>query len=247
VESEMELPFAGLQQLCASLLAGLDRLPAPQQDALETAFGLSSGVPPDRFFVGLAALGLLSDMSQERPLLCLIDDAQWLDGVSAQVLAFVARRLHAEAVALLFATRGTRERDELIGLPELRLAGLSVGDARELLLSVIGGRLDEPVADRIVAETRGNPLALLELPSASTSDELAGGFGVPATLHRRLEESFRQRVARLSADAHWLLLLAAAEPVGDPALLRRASARLASTSRLRRRPRPTACWSWARM
>jgi DNA-binding CsgD family transcriptional regulator len=226
VESEMELPFAGLQQLCAPLLAGLDRLPAPQQNALETAFGLSSGTPPDRFFVGLAALGLLSDMSQERPLLCSVDDAQSLDGVSAQVLAFVARRLHAEAVAVLFATREASERDALNGLPELRLEGLSNTDAQELLLSVIAGRLDEPVADRIVAETRGNPLALLELPRRSTPDELAGGFGLPATLPGRIEESFRQRAERLPADTRSLLLLAAAEPVGDPALLWRASARL---------------------
>ena len=226
VESEMELPFAGLQQLCAPLLAGLDRLPAPQQNALETAFGLSSGTPPDRFLVGLAALGLLSDMSQERPLLCSIDDAQWLDGVSAQLLAFVARRLHAEAVALLFATRGAGEEDALNGLPELRLEGLPVADARELLLSVIAGRLDEPVADRIVAETRGNPLALLELPRRSTADELAGGFGLPGTLPRRIEESFRQRVGRLPSDTQRLLLVAAAEPLGDPTLLGHAAALL---------------------
>jgi DNA-binding CsgD family transcriptional regulator len=226
VESEMELPFAGLQQLCAPLLAGLERLPAPQQNALETAFGLSSGTPPDRFFVGLAALGLLSDMSQERPLLCSVDDAQSLDGVSAQVLAFVARRLHAEAVALLFATREASERDALNGLPELRLEGLSNTDAQELRLSVIAGRLDEPVADRIVAETRGNPLALLELPRRSTPHELAGGFGLPATLPGRIEESFRHRAERLPADTRSLLVLAAAEPVGDPALLWRASARL---------------------
>jgi AAA ATPase domain len=226
VESEMELPFAGLQQLCAPLLDGLERLPAPQQNALETAFGLSSGTPPDRFFVGLAALGLLSNMSQERPLLCSVDDAQWLDGVSAQVLAFVARRLHAEAVALLFATREASERDALNGLPELRLEGLSNTDAQELLLSVIAGRLDEPVADRIVAETRGNPLALLEPPRRSTPDELAGGFGLPATLPGRIEESFRQRAEWLPANTRSLLLLAAAEPVGEPALLWRASARL---------------------
>jgi DNA-binding CsgD family transcriptional regulator len=227
VESEMELPFAGLQQLCAPLLAGLERLPAPQQNALEIAFGLSSGTPPDRFFVGLAALGLLSAVSQERPLLCSIDDAQWLDGVSAQVLAFVARRLQVEAVALLFATRGASERVELNGLPELRLEGLSVADARELLLSVIGGRLDKPVADRIVAEAQGNPLALLELPRHSTPDELAGGFGMPATLPGLIEASFRQRVERLPAETQRLLLLAAADPVGDSGLLRRAAEELA--------------------
>ena len=227
VESEMELPFAGLQQLCAPLLAGLDRLPGPQQNALETAFGLSSGTPPDAFFVGLAALGLLSDMSQERPLLCSIDDAQWLDGVSAQVLAFVARRLRAEAVALLFATRGASERVELKGLPELVLERLSVADSRELLLSVIEGRLDEPVTARIVAEAQGNPLALLELPRRSTPDELAGGFGLSATPPGRIEESFRQRVERLPAETQRLLLLAAADPVGDSGLLWRAAEGLA--------------------
>jgi DNA-binding CsgD family transcriptional regulator len=229
VESEMELPFAGLHQLCAPLLAGLDRLPAPQQNALETAFGLSSGTPPDRFFVGLAALGLLSDVSEERPLLCSIDDAQWLDGVSAQALAFVARRLQAESVVLLFATRESSEPDELTGLPELLLKGLSDAQARKLLAAVIPGPLDQRVANRIVAETKGNPLALLELPRGLTTAELAGGFGLPDALplSGRIEESFRQRVERLPAETRRLLLLAAADPVGDPGLLWRAGKKLA--------------------
>jgi DNA-binding CsgD family transcriptional regulator len=227
VESEMELAFAGLHQLCAPLLDGLARLPAPQEAALETAFGLSTGTPPDRFFVGLAVLGLLSDTARERPLLCVVDDAQWLDGVSAQVLAFVARRLQAESVAVLFATRGAEEPDDLTGLPELVLEGLSDADARDLLASVIPGPLDVEVADRIVSETQGNPLALLELPRG-VAPEMAGGFGLPDAmpLSGRIEERFRQRAERLPAETQRLLLLAAAEPVGDPGLLWRAAERL---------------------
>jgi DNA-binding CsgD family transcriptional regulator len=228
VESEMELVFAGLHQFCAPLLDGLERLPVPQQDALATAFGLSSGTPPDRFFIGLAVLNLLSDMAQDRPLLCVIDDAQWLDAVSAQALAFVARRLQAESVVLLFATREAHERDELNGLPEVVLGGLPDADARELLTSVIPGPLDERVADRIVAETQGNPLALLELPRGLTPAELAGGFGLPDALplSGRIEESFRQRVERLPLETQRLLLVGAAEPIGDPALLWGAAQRL---------------------
>jgi DNA-binding CsgD family transcriptional regulator len=229
VEWEMELPFAGLHQLCAPLLDRLDRLPPPQQSALETAFGLSAGTPPDRFFVGLAVLGLLSDTARERPLLCVVDDAQWLDGVSVQALAFVARRLQAESVAVLFATRGAEEPDELTGLPELPLEGLPPADARDLLASVIPGPLDVEVADRIVSETQGNPLALLELPRGVAPAELAGGFGLPDTLplSGRIEESFQQRAERLPAETQRLLLLAAAEPVGDPGLLWRAAKWLA--------------------
>ena len=227
VESERELPFAALHQLCFPLLDGLERLPPPQRDALATAFGLSTGTPPDRFIVGLAVLGLLSDAAHE-PLLCLVDDAHWLDRVSAQVLAFVARRLQAESVALLFATRTTSDDDPLAGLPELLLDGLSNADARELLITATPGRLDDRVAERIVAETHGNPLALLELPRTATPAELAGGFGLPATLPLpgRIEESFNQQIERLSPETHRLLLLAAADPVGDPALLRRAAALL---------------------
>ncbi len=162
VESEMELAFAALQQLCAPMLDKLAGLPDPQRDALGVAFGLTAGAAPDRFLVGLAALSLLSEVAEQQPLLCVIDDAQWLDRASAQALAFVARRLLAEPVALVFATREPGE--EFRGLPELPVGGLREGDARELLGSVIGGPLDERVRDRIVAETRGNPLALLELP-----------------------------------------------------------------------------------
>ena len=228
VESEMELPFAGLHQLCATLLDRLDRLPPPQRDALGTAFGLTSGTRPDRFLVGLAFLSLLSDAADQEPLLCLIDDAQWLDQSSAQVLAFVARRLKAESIALVFAEREPGELDSLAGLPELRLEGLSDVHARELLGSVVSGPLDERVAERIVAETHGNPLALLELPHGSSPAELAGGFSVTAALPlpSLIEESFRERVERLPAESQRLLLLAAAEPIGDPALLWRAAERL---------------------
>jgi DNA-binding CsgD family transcriptional regulator len=232
VESEMELAFAGVHQLCAPLLDGVARLPDPQQDALETAFGLSAGAAPDRFFVGLALLSLLSETAGERPVLCVVDDVHWLDRASAQVLAFVARRLHAESVGLLFATRTISERDELSGLPELALEGLAESDARELLRSVIPGPLDVTVADRIVAEAQGNPLALLELSRPSTPDQLAGGFGVPETqpLLGRMEAEFRQRIERLPEETQLLLLLAAADPLGDPALLWRAAAELGLTS-----------------
>jgi hypothetical protein len=228
VESEMELAFAGLHQLCAPLLAGLDRLPPPQRDALSTAFGLTSGTRPDRFLVGLAFLSLLSDAADQEPLLCLVDDAQWLDQSSAQVLAFVARRLKAESIALVFAEREPGELDALAGLPELRLEGLSDVHARELLGSVVSGPLDERVAERIVAETHGNPLALLELPHGSSPAELTGGFTVTAALPlpSLIEESFRERVERLPAESQRLLLVGAAEPIGDPTLLWRAAERL---------------------
>ena len=159
VESEMELAFAALHQLCAPMLDKLERLPDPQREALGVAFGLNTGAAPDRFLVGLAALSLLSEAA-EQPLLCVIDDAQWLDRASALVLGFVARRLLAEPVALVVAAREPGE--EFRGLPELVVEGLGVDDARELLSSVFRGPLDERVRDRIVAETRGNPLALLE-------------------------------------------------------------------------------------
>ena len=199
VESEAELAFAGLQQLCAPMLELRDRLPPPQRDALETAFGLSGGASPDRFLVGLAVLGLVAEMAADEPLVCLVDDAQWLDQMSAQTLAFVARRLRAERVALLFAVREPSEGRDFEGLPELRVSGLGDGDARALLDSVITGPLDERVRDRIVAETHGNPLALLEMPRGLTPEELAGGFGLPdaAALTGRIEESFRRRLMPL--------------------------------------------------
>ena len=228
VESEMELPFAGLHQLCTPLLAGLDRLPPPQRDALGTAFGLTSGARPDRFLVGLAVLSLLSDGAEERPFLCLIDDVQWLDQSSLQVLAFVARRLEAESIVLVFAVRESGELDALAGLPELQLEGLTDAHARELLASVVSGPLDERVGERIIAETHGNPLALLELPHGSSPADLAGGFALTAALPLpgRIEESFRRRVERLPAASQRLLLVGAAEPTGDPTLLWRAAERL---------------------
>src|SRR3954465_12653254 len=215
VESEMELAFAALQQLCAPLLDRLDRLPAPQHDALGVAFGLSAGPAPDRFVVGLAALSLLAEVADEAPLLCVVDDSQWLDRASAQALAFVARRLVAESVVMVFGTREPSE--ELRGLPELHVEGLGDSDARALLDSVLKGPLDERVRDRFVAETHGNPLALLELPRGLTPAGLAGGFGVPSAqaLSGRIEESFRRRLALLPATTQRLLLLAAAEPLGD--------------------------------
>ena len=228
VESEMELPFAGVHQLCAPLLEGLTRLPTPQREALGTAFGLSAGARPDRFLVGLALLSLLSDAAEEQPLLGLIDDAQWLDRSSAQVLAFVARRLEADSIVLLFAERGPGELDELAGLRDLELDGLTDTHARELLASVLAGPRDERVRERLIAETRGNPLALLELPHGLPPAELAGGFAVDSALPLpgRIELSFRQRVERLPADSGRLLLVAAAEPIGDPTLLWGAAERL---------------------
>ncbi|MDX6226059.1 MAG: hypothetical protein QOE64_2435, partial [Frankiales bacterium] len=226
VESEMELALAALHQLCAPVLDRLERLPGPQRDALETTFGLSAGAAPDRFFVGLATLSLLSDVAQERPLLCMIDDAQWLDRASAQALAFVARRLQAESVVMVFATR--EPSDELTGLPVLVVEGLRHADARKLLASAIPGRLDERVADQLVAEARGNPLALLELPRGLSSTQLAGGFGLPGalSLEGRIEESFQLRLEALPEDTQRLLLVAAAEPAGDLTLVRRAAERL---------------------
>ena len=215
VESEMELAFAALQQLCAPMLDKLAGLPDPQRAALGVAFGLTTGAAPDRFLVGLAALSLLSEAAEQQPLLCVIDDAQWLDRASAQVLAFVARRLLADPVALVFATREPGE--EYRGLPELLVGGLREGDAQELLGSVVTGPLDEQVRDRIVAETRGNPLALLELPRGVTPAELAGGFGLPGVpgLSGRIEDNFRRRLELLPAATQRLMLVAAAEPAGE--------------------------------
>ena len=227
VQSDMELAFAGLQQLCAPLLDRRDRLPEPQRDALTTAFGLSAGTTPDRFLVGLAVLSLLAAAAEDEPVVCLVDDAQWLDRVSAQTLAFVARRLMAEPVALVFASREASG-EELTGLPELTIRGLRNDDARALLDSAILGRLDERVRDRIVAETRGNPLALLELPRDITAAELAGGFALPdaGPLAGQIEQSFLRRIHSLPIQTQRLLLTAAAEPVGDAPLLTRAVQRL---------------------
>jgi DNA-binding CsgD family transcriptional regulator len=226
VESEMELAFAALHQLCGPVLDRVDRLPGPQGDALATTFGMSAGPAPDRFFVGLAVLSLLSEVAGQQPVLCVVDDAQWLDRASAQALGFVARRLFAESVALLFAAR--EPGDELAGLPELVVEGLQDADARRLLKAVIPGRLDERVADQLLAETAGNPLALLELPRGLSAAQLAGGFALPGALSvpGRIEESFLQRLAALPEDTQRLALVAAADPTGDPALLWRAAERL---------------------
>jgi DNA-binding CsgD family transcriptional regulator len=226
VESEVELAYAGVHQLLTPMLDRLQRLPAPQRAALRTAFGLGPGSAPDRFLVALAVLSLLADVAEEHPLVCLVDDAQWLDRASAQVLGFVARRLVAESVGLVFAARVPG--DELAGLPELVVQGLGEADARKLLEAALTGPLDAGVRDRLVAETSGNPLALLELPRGLTPAELAGGFALPDTmpLAGRIEDSFRRRLDALPADTRALLLVAAADPVGDPVLVWRAAERL---------------------
>ena len=222
VESEMELAYAGLHQLCAPLLDRLDRLPAPQREALRIVFGLSAGQPPDRFLVGLAALSMLSEAAEERPVLCVVDDAQWLDQSSALTLAFVARRLLAEPIGLVFAARDPG--DQLRHLRELSVVGLRNGEARALLSSAVRFRLDEQVRDRIVAETRGNPLALLELPRALSATELAGfGMGSVAALSNGIEESFRRRLMALPEETRRLLLIAAADPLGEPTVVWRAA------------------------
>src|SRR5579864_1904225 len=225
VQADMELPFAGLQQLFGSMLGSLERLPGPQRDAVEVAFGLRSGPAPDRFELGLGILGLLAEVAEQEPLVCVVDDAQWLDQASARTLAFVARRLMAESVALVFAVREPAEEQTFAGLPELIVGGLNDEHARAVLGLAIAGRVDERVVDRIVAETRGNPLALLELPRGLSAAELAGGFRVSPTqpISARLEESFLGRVRSMPDRTQRFLLLAAAEPTGDPALLMRAA------------------------
>ena len=229
VQSEMELAFAGLHQLCAPMLEHLehmDRLPVPQRDALRTAFGISAGPPPDRFLVGLAVLGLLSEVAGDPPLVCVVDDMQWLDRASAQALGFAARRLAADPVGLVFAARVPGE--ELTGLPQLEVTGLRDSDARALLESVLPGPLDARVRDLIIAETGGNPLALLELPRGLSPAELAGGFGLPGAppLSGRIEDSFRRQLEVLPAQTRRLLHLAAADPSGDRSLVWRAAGRL---------------------
>ena len=229
VQTEMTLPFAGLHQLCAPMADHLDRIPAPQRDALRTAFGLAAGPPPDRFLVGLAVLSLFCDVAGKRPLICVIDDEQWLDQASAQALGFVARRLAADPVGVVFAAR--EPGDALTGLPELHVQGLPDDEARALLDAALGGPLDVRVRDLIVAETQGNPLALLELPRGMTTTELAGGFGLLAArsgagLPGRIEGSFRRQLEALPAQTQRLLLLAAAEPYGDLSLVWRAADRL---------------------
>ena len=228
VESEMELAFAGLHQLCAPFLDRLERLPGPQRDALSTAFNLRDGDTPDRFAVGLAVLSLLSEVAGERPLVCVVDDAHWLDRASAQALTFVARHLAAKPAAVVFAVREPGHEQDLSGLAELVVRGLADGAARALLESAVTGPLDERVRDRIVAETQGNPLALLELARGVTPEELAGGFVSPRAPgpSSRIEESFRRQLTPLPPATRLLLLVAAAEPLCDPVLVWRAANQL---------------------
>jgi DNA-binding CsgD family transcriptional regulator len=228
VEAEMELPYAGIHQLCAPMLPRLAALPQPQQDALRVALGLASGQVPERFVVGLAVLGLLSAEAEERPLLCLVDDAQWLDAASGLILGFVARRLSAESVAIVVAVREPSARQDFDGLPDLPLHGLTNEDARTLLSRAVAGPLDDRVRDRLVAETRGNPLALLDLPRSASAAGLAGSFELVAVtdLQRHLEDQYVERVNQLPELTRRLLLLAAAEPTGDATLVWRAAHRL---------------------
>ncbi len=226
VESEMELAYAALHQLCLPMVDRLDRLPAPQRDALRVAFGLSAGSAPDRLLIGLAVLSLFSEFAEDQPLVCVIDDLQWLDRATAQVLAFLSRRLIADPVALVMATRTPDP--EMDGLPTLEVGGLPEADARALLDQAWTAPLDERIRDQIIAETGGNPLALMELPRDLTDEDLAGGFGMPSAprLSGRIEESFQRRLAALPEQTRQLLLIAAAEPTGDSALVWRAAAQL---------------------
>jgi DNA-binding CsgD family transcriptional regulator len=231
-ESEIELAFAGLHMVCAPLLDRLEHLPAPQRHALEKAFGLTAGDPPDRFLIGLAVLSVLAEVAEERPLICLVDDAHWLDRASARALAFVARRLLAEPVGMVFTTRDGADTPGLGGLPELAVRGLADADAHELLEAGLHAPLDRAVMDRIVADTHGNPLALLELPRAMTPAELAGGFGLPGRMSvtSRIEAGFLRRISLLPAATQRLVLLLAVEPVGDPLVVWRAARSLGMAS-----------------
>jgi DNA-binding CsgD family transcriptional regulator len=225
VESEMAFAYAGLHRVCLPMLDNLDNLPGPQRDALGTVFGLTSGPPPEPFLLALAVLGLLTDAADDSPLVCLVDDAQWLDPSSALTLEIVARRLDADAVAMVFAVREPAAVPLLAGLPELQLGGLGDEDARALLDSVTTGALDERVRDRVIAESRGNPLALLELPRGLSATELELGFGShdSATMATRIEQGFLRQLQQVPADTRRLLLAAAVEPLGDVTLLWRAA------------------------
>lgn len=224
-ESEVELAYSGLHQLCGPMLDHLGRLPVPQRNALETVFGRSTGPTPDRFLVGLATLTLFAEVAEQQPLVCIVDDAHWLDQASAQILGFVARRLLAERVALVCAARTDIGNDVLAGIPELSIRGLGDSDARALLLDNVHGPLDAAVCEQIIAESHGNPLALLELPRTWNAADLAGGFGLPRSrpIAGKIEQSYVERLVELPCDARLLLLTAAAEPLGDPAVLHRAA------------------------
>ncbi len=230
IQAEMELPFAGIERLCAPMLGRLEVLAQPQQNALRVAFGVASGDAPDRFLVAVAVLNLLSATAEQRPLMCLVDDAQWLDAVSVEALGFVARRLVAEPMAMIFSVREPITTRALDGLPQLVVEGLDEPDARALLSRAVPGRLDDHVCDRIIAETGGNPLALMELSQRMTPSERAGGFAPPAAsdLPSRLEERYLRRVVGLPEATQRLMLLAAAEPLGDAALLWQAAERLST-------------------
>ena len=232
VESEMELAYSSLHQLCVTMLDHLERLPVPQRAALETVFGLSEGPAPDRFLVGLATLTLFADVSEEQPLVCIVDDSQWLDQASARVLAFVARRLLAERVAIVCGARTGLGDSVMAGLPELLVGALNDRDARALLLENLIGPLDAAVCDQIVAESHGNPLALLEFPRTWSVAELAGGFGFPEShpIASKIEEGYVRRLHRLPSDAQLLVLVATAEPLGDPVLLHTAQETLSTGS-----------------
>lgn len=226
VEAEMELPLAALHQLCAPMLDRLELLPAPQREALQVTFGINAGPVPERLLLGLAVVSLLSEVAVERPLVVILDDAQWLDRASLQILAFVARRLGEESIAIVIGTRELSP--EFAGLSELVIEGLRDEDARALLASVMTGPIDARVLDQFLAETRGNPLALLELRHGLAAAELAGGFALPGAnaLSGSIEESFLRRIEVLPAQTRRLLLLAASDPLGDPVLVGRAADRL---------------------
>ena len=228
IQSEMELSYAGLHQLCSPLLSGLDQLPEPQRNALGAAFGLRAGTAPDPFLVGLAALTLLAHAGADQPLVCLVDDAQWLDQASSLTLGFVGRRLLAESVVLVLAVREPVARESFAGVPDLTVDALLERDSRRLLDSVVTAPLDRQVRDRILAEARGNPLALIELPRRWTAAELAGGFAPSRAnwVAGRLEQEFGRRIEALADQTRWVMLIAAAEPLGDVELLRRAAGRL---------------------
>ena len=228
IQAEMELSFAGIHRLCAPMLGGLEVLAEPQQNALRVAWGMASGDTPDRFLVAVAVLNLLSATAEKRPLLCLVDDAQWLDAASVQALGFVARRLVAEPMAMIFSLREPITTGALDGLPQLPVQGLDEPDARALLSRAVPGPLDDRVRDRIIAETEGNPLALIELSQRMSRSERAGGFAPPAggDVPSQLEERYMRRISALPTATQRLMLLAAAEPLGDAGLLWRAAERL---------------------
>src|SRR5262245_3699229 len=229
VQAEMGMGFAGLHQLLVPFLGGLEHLPGPQRQALESAFGLVAGPPPDRFLVGLAALTLLTDAAAARPVLCLVDDAQWLDQVSVEVLGFVARRVYGDRVGMLFTVReGEGQAAALAGLPELMLGGLPEEAAGELLATSAGNRVDGQVSAQVVASAAGNPLALVELAGELTPAELSGAMplGWPLRFGERLEELYLARVRALPVGTRTLLLVAAADPTGDPALVYKAAGQL---------------------